>query len=249
MAIAQSDLIAAAKGVAQDASRASLLIDDDSYVRAVAMAVEQFDLDRPNRRVVHHTVDATGFRFPLSGDDALSELTGLDAWVDGRSALLEVWHPYDVTVQGQMPLDPRDWRVVDDPTGAVLELLATQPSSGILRLEFTSPHVVGATAAETSVKAGDVSALTVLTGAQILTLYAVRAVQNTGNTGLPADVVDRRTQSDQARSAAKELLARYRLMVGQRVDPDDGPPTSAVGEMDVQIGGLIGPLWPVLARR
>jgi hypothetical protein len=160
-----------------------------------------------------------------------------------------VWQPYDVTVQGQEPLDARAWRVRDDPSGAVLELLDRQPSSGILRLEFTAPHVVGATAAATSVKAGDVSALAVLTGAQILTLYAVRAVQNTGNTGIPADVVDRRSQSDQARSAAKDLIARYRLMVGQRIGATDGPPASAVGEMDVRIGGSNGPLWPALARR
>lgn len=247
MAITQANLITAAKQVAQDASATALLLASGDYDRAVDMALPTFDADRPNKRVIHHTVAASAFRFVLSGTGALAGLTGLNAWVPGRSFVRSVWWPYDTTVQGQAPLESDEWRVLDEPSLIILELLTSTPASDVLRLEFTSPHVVASDAAQTSVLLADVSALKVLVGAQIMELYAARAVQNTGSTGLSSDVVDRRSQADSARGVAKSLMARYASMVGRRPASEMGP-LSAIGDMDVEFASPLGPIWP-RARR
>lgn len=242
MAISTAALLTAAKLVAQDSTSTPLLLGDTSYAEAIAMALPTLDADRPNTRIIHHTVAASAFRFVLSGSGALAGLTGLDAWVVRRSAMRSVWWPYTTTTRAQEPLDRDSWRVIAEPGLVVLELLEDTPASGILRLEFTNPHVVAASAGDSTILAGDVSALTVLVAAQILTMYASRAIQNTGNTGLPMDVVDRRSHSAEARAVAKVLMERYASMVG-RTPSADAAPVSAIGDMDVQFATPLGPMW------
>lgn len=208
------------------------------------MALPTLDADRPNERIVHHTVTSSAFRFVLSGSGALAGLTGLDAWVPGRSSVRRVWWPYDTATQGQSPLERDEWRVMKEPSLVVLELLTYTPASGVLRIEFVNPHVIDADdEADSSVLAGDVPALTVLVGAQILMLYAARAVQNTGSTGLTSDVVDRRSQASEARSVSKALMERYASMVGRRPASESGP-ASAIGDMDLEFASPLGPVWP-----
>lgn len=95
----------------------------------------------------------------------------------------------------------------------------------------------------------DGDAFAILAASVILELAAVKAVQNTGNTGLPNDVVDRRNQSDIFRSRSKELRELYRGMIGT-LTGDDGPgAASGWKDLDVPILSPVGPLWHTTDRR
>jgi hypothetical protein len=305
----------------------------------------------------------------------LSGLTGADAFVNGSSYVWDVYLPWDVTEQGQIPLDRNTWRLVLDPgPKPVLELLADSGGVGeTLRLMFTAPHTLteaptsvtdpaaapgtalaspaapgnvddgthsyvftwttlhgqtkaspaaaAVTVADKSINGkvtvtvpasgdsgitganiyrtvagdtgnrklvgvltsatgggvftdnvadaglgvdapttntaggtntvldGDADALAILGASVILELAAVKAVQNTGNTGLPNDVVDRRNQSDIFRSRAKELLTMYRSMIGT-VTGEMGPgAASGFADLDIPIFGNFGGLWHPTSRR
>lgn len=229
----RQDVIAAAKVVAQDDG--DILTGPNDYDTAMDLALRIFDLDRPNLRVVHHTVSAAAFRFVLLGTGALAGLTGLDAWIDGRSRLARVWHPYDTTVQAQEPIPSSEYRTVREPGPLVLlEFLYATPTSGTLRLEFVRPHVLDqADAASSSVLSSDLEALAALVGVQVLEMAAARAAKNTGSSSLPTDVVDRRTMGGEFQARARALMARYNALVGKRLG-DDVAPALGVFEFDVQ---------------
>lgn len=243
MSITLPALIAKAQVIAQDpVHTVPFLRQAGDYEQAVTLALLAFDADVPNRRIVHHTLTASAYRFVLSGAGALAELTGADAWVPGRSSLTRVWCPYSTTTRTQTPLDPQDWRVLDEPSLVLLELAADSPASGLLRLEFTRPHAVSETAASTSVRDGDVDALALLVACQILEMYAAGAIQNTGSTGFPSDVVNRQTASGEAMRRAADLRTRYKALVG--VQPQaDLKAAGAVFELDVQPMHGLGTLW------
>ncbi len=86
--------------------------------------------------------------------------------------------------------------------------------------------------------------LVTLAASMVLQLAAVKAVQNTGNTGLPNDVVDRRTQSDQFRSRAKELRDLYAVLAGKGGDKSSLSAVSGWGDMDTEFSDGRGFLWP-----
>ncbi len=258
MSTTRPDVRDAAKILAQDPGTsgvALLLSDPDSYDAAIDMALGFFSRDRPNRRVIHQTIATTGWRQVLAGTGVWSGLTGLDAWVDGLSAIDRIVFPWAATSQAQDALDPTTYGIVRDPGGLViLEFLDAAPAAGqVVRLEFTRPHVVDEdTDASTSLKAGDVKAFNVLTGAMVLQIAATKAAQNTGNTGLPNDVVDRRSQSDILRSRAKELLDVYRTMIGAPGAGVSGasgatastvPPASGFKDLDARPFGSFGPMF------
>lgn len=89
---------------------------------------------------------------------------------------------------------------------------------------------------------GHAEALQALTGSLILQMAANKAVQNTGNSGLPNDVVDRRSQSDIFASRAKALREQYNLLVGKSTSTDLRP-GSAVKDLDVDGSTGLGLLW------
>ncbi len=250
MSATLDEILDAAKRIAQDSLTAPLLTEGRDYDRAVDVALLTFDQDVPNIRIVHHTVTSSAFRFILAGAGALAGLTGLDAWVRGRSAMQAVWHPYDTTIQGRAPLADDTWVVRDEPASiTALELLAITPSSGVLRLEFTAPHAVSrASAASTTIRVGDLVALETLVAAVCLEMYAARSVQNTGSNALQADTVNYQSESDVARRTAKMLRETYGRMVG-RSNSDDLKAASAIGEMDVDSSHIYGMLWHPKSRR
>jgi hypothetical protein len=178
------------------------------------------------------------------------ETTGLDAWVIDGSSLDAVWLPYSagtsptLASQGQTPLDDNEWLVRPEP-GPLVLLELTNISTGIgqvLRLEFTTPHVLDEnSAAYSSIPFTKIEALQTLTAAVMLRMVANRYLQNSGSTGLPSDIVDRRSQSDQAASRAKDYLALYRDMVGG----GDSATTAASGfaDLDVLTSHNRGSLW------
>lgn len=196
--------------------------------------------------------NVAGTSYTDDGTDTPSGLlgtAGLDGWILDGSELTKVWMPYfagvavGVAQQGQQPIPDNEWHTFDEPgPTTLLEFygLASTPST-TLRLEFTSPHVVDEnSAAYTSIRPKWVTAFTTLAAALLLRLVANRYLQNTGITGLPNDIVDRRSQSDQAASRAKEMLLIYRDLIG------GGEPRGAASgfkEMDVVSSHNRGSLW------
>jgi hypothetical protein len=248
-----------ARSIAQDAGPGNtatgiqlLLNDPGDYDLAVDQALAIFQQDRPNLRIVDYTVITSGFVFVLDGTGAI--LSSPNLWVDGFSVLQAVWYPFDATVMGDSPNDPNTYRIRQLPDAirlkTVLEFLSQRPQAGqVIRLEFTAPHVLGDTPATTSVRAGDVQALATLAGSFILQLAANKLMQNTGNTGLPGDVVDRRNQSDVARSRAKELREFYNMLVG-RAQVGDVQAASGFRDLDVEPSSGRGDfLWHPSYRR
>lgn len=259
MAITRTDLRAAAKQLAQDASSTGgtglklLLTDPGDYNVAITQALPILGRDRPNTRVKDYTVLAAAFRFVLSGAGAIlpaDPAADRDAWVPGASQVQAVWWPYLVTNQGDMPLDVNTWRVVPDPGGkTVLELTgATAAVNDVLRLEYTAPYVLDeADPVKSSVLAGDWEALAMLAASLVLQIAANKLAQNTGNTGLPSDVVDRRSQADIFRSLAKDLRTIYSTLVGHG-PAGDLAAASGVRDLDVMPGHPAGFLWHHLNR-
>lgn len=93
-----------------------------------------------------------------------------------------------------------------------------------------------------TVPEGHAEALAALVGSLILQMAANKAVQNTGNTGLPNDVVDRRSQSDIFSSRAKALREQYNVLVG-KTSGADLKGASAIKDLDVDASSGLGFLW------
>ena len=263
MAITKAGLRAAAQAIAQDNVGASggtgvqlLGTSAGDYDAVILMALRLFAQDVPNVRVKDCTVATAGHLFTLAGSGAIlgsDQATDANAWVDGGSAMREVWPNYADSDQGAEPMDANGWRVRLGPSKTILELLALSMGVGdVLRLVFSSPHYLHEDdATKASVKAGSWDALVMLTASQILQVAAARAAQNTGNTGLPNDIVDRRSQSDIFRSRARDLFTTYCQMVGRSASQDGaGSVTAASGFKDLDITGTAGPLlWHPAGRR
>lgn len=218
MSVTRATVTTVAKSIAQDpGGTTKLLLADGDYDTAINEAIDVFRGDRPNLRVVHHTVVTAGFRAILKGTGAILSSSGLDRWVDGASQMRDVYLGYSTTIQNNRPLDRTFWRVLKEPTVVVLELLADALAVGeVLRLEFVSPHTVDMTnVASTSILEGDVTAFETLTAAKICEMTARRYVQNTGTSTFQNETVDRRTQSDIMAARAKDLLRAYAGMVGK----------------------------------
>ena len=245
MAFTRVDVRAEAKQLAQQGSAQLLVTDPGDYNECIDQALRMFSQDRPNDRIVHQTLAASGFRQQLFGAGAMSGLTGLDAWIDGFSAMAKVWYPYIESNQDSGPLDINSWRLQRDPGPKVfLIFTGDTPAAGqILRLEFVSPHVLHESdPVQSSTRTGDKDPFVLLTAHFICLLTSVRYAQNTGNTGLPNDTVDRRTQSDVMKSRAKDLLEKYNIAVGKGTAADIKG-ASAFGDLDVESSHGAGFLW------
>lgn len=177
----------------------------------------------------------------------LSSQIDPDAWVPGQSSLSAIYWPYDDASQAQGTIDQNSYRTRQVPGGDwALEFLFDRPAANdVIRLEYTNPHVLDEqnSPSRTTILEGDTEAIILLSASVILELAAVKAAQNTGNTSLPSDVVDRRSQSDVFRSRSKELLAWYQQLVGKGTS-ENLKGASAFLDLDTQpvwrFGGLGG---------
>jgi hypothetical protein len=163
-----------------------------------------------------------------------------------------------VTVTVQASGDPgvthvRLYRTVAGNTGAhkrVLEQEVGAPAAyGIALTDNVGDGGLGGDAPSTNTAGGqntvydaDEEALSLLAASLILEVAAVKAAQNTGNSGLPTDIVDRRTQSDIYRSRSKELREFYNGIVGLG-SSDNVPPASAFRDLDLPDRYGYGRLW------
>ena len=249
-----------AKQYAQDTETVPLLAGPNDYDRCIDGALKEFDQARPRIWLFDHTVTAAAFRFVLFGTGAILPSSGIRAWSDGFSSVQRVWWPYDASSQGVLPVDDNEFQVVDgldgsgDPT-KVLEFLAATPGVGdVIRVTYTNRHQVHEnTAAQTTVRAGDVEILAVLVAAIICEEAAIRYAQNTGSSGLQNDTVDRRTQSDVMKARAKLLRDRYAMLIGLATGEAGAAaavqPASAFKDIDMDASHQLGMLWHPTSRR
>lgn len=248
MSIKRPEAIHAAQVIAQDAGNLRLLLNPTDYNVACDVALAHFGNDRPNHRVRHVTIGASSFVYVLGGTGTVLPTSGLDAWVNGSSEVLAVFTPYLTTTPDNVPIDPTQWSVVQDPPDGsgpitVLHLRSARPASGsVMRLEYVRPHVLDdADAALTSILAGDVAAFETLLAAKICEAAARRYVQNTGSSAFQTESVDRRTQSDVMASRAKDLVRQYGEIVGRASDSIIS--AAAIQKMSIPTSHGRGRLW------
>lgn len=99
-----------------------------------------------------------------------------------------------------------------------------------------------------TVSTADGEALAMLTASLVLELAAVKAVQNTGNSGLPNDIVDRRSQAMEFSSRAKRLREIYGSLIGRSTKAEVDP-ASGYRDLDVQSASGMGFIWHPTNRR
>lgn len=176
---------------------------------------------------------------------ASASVTVVDKSVDGQ---VQVTIPAaDV---GQGVTGAKVYRQVAGSTGNFLLVGSmTATDGGGVFVDNVADASLGAVAPTTNTAGGantpmegHAEALGALVGSQILLMAAIKAVQNTGNTGLPNDVVDRRSQSDIFNSRAKSLREQYNLLVGKAATADMRP-ASAIKDLDVDGSSGLGLLW------
>lgn len=164
-----------------------------------------------------------------------------------------------VTVTVQASADPgvtavRVYRTIAGDTGSRLRVgefaISAPASAGVAVVDNLADGALGAAAPATNTAGGtntvfeaDEDALAVLGASLILQEAAVKAAQNTGSSGLPGDIVDRRTQSDIYRSRAKELREVYASMLGLGATRAELGPASGVRDLDLPERYGLGRLW------
>lgn len=228
-----------------------LLTDPTDYNLAIDQAVVKFGIDYPNTSVLDLSIVTAGWRFVVAGGGTPL----IPTWVDGVSYVSRVWSPWSPSIQGLESNDANNWRIVADPGGlTVLELLDHTAAAGsLVRVEVARPWAVADTDADTTIPAGKARPFELLAAYFALLMAANAAVRNTGSTGLPGDIVDRRSQSDQYASRAKELLKVYGTLMGF----GDGSSGTGAGtgagsgfkDLDVRSNNPTGFLWHGIGSR
>lgn len=84
--------------------------------------------------------------YELSGAGVFDyAVTGITGWVEGFSAIQDVYFPYLSTDQNPPRLETKDWRIWDTPTGRMLRFLSDTPGASDKALVvFTAPHTADA---------------------------------------------------------------------------------------------------------
>lgn len=144
----------------------------------------------------------------------------------------------------------RVYRTVANDAAGALKLVGEIASNGGTLTDNTADADLGDAAPSTNTAGGqntiddDESPLLVpLVASLILQMAANKAAQNTGNTHLPNDIVDRRTQSDVYAARARALRETYQILVGKAKDAVVGA-HSAFGDLDTTFSDRRGFLWP-----
>lgn len=169
---------------------------------AISAAIQKYQADKPCEGVV--VLDGNG-----TWDYAIAGLTG---FVDGFSIVRQVVYPYVTTEQAPVPLEQDEYGLIRLPAGLYLRFYTATPgATEDILVSYTKQHTL--TEATSSVYATDEDALADLAAAfacdVLATLYA-----QTVDSSISADVVDRRSRSQEYRASAKEFRKRYDDAIG-----------------------------------
>lgn len=181
-------------------------------------AVRRYSKDRPQVK----TTDITGagsFNITLPTD-----------WLRDFSSVVSIWYPYKSTDQTPLYLERSAWIIVETPTAQVLRLLEDTPStSETLRLTYTVPHTLSATA--NTIPDADFDAVCDLGSAFYCRALAAKYAQ-TSDATIGADAVNYRTKSQEYSALAKALAAAYDSHIGKK-EGDTTRAASVTQEWDV----------------
>lgn len=180
--------------------------------------------------------------------DASSQVTVADKSVNGKVAVSIADSPSPgvtakrayMTVAG----DAGDHKLAGEiPNGSSDEITLNVADSSL----GTDAPTVNTAGGNNTIPDTDEAAFTLLSASMILQMAAINAVKNLGNTGLPNDVVDRRTPADIMRTLAKDLATRYGQLVGTTASGIK--PASALIDFDLKPSHRLPYLWHGEARR
>jgi hypothetical protein len=154
--------------------------------------------------------------------DGTAFLTLPTDFADGFSIVLTVETPPD-SVPAEI-MDPRYYTITRSGLGALrLTFLGSNPGLGqIVRLTYTGPRVMSATAANTTVLDSDFIAFCDLAASICADAIAAKYAR-TSEPAFNADVVNYRTRAQEWRDIAKRLWDRWQQQMGGAESGSSGP--------------------------
>jgi hypothetical protein len=198
MSATLATILSQAQGRAIDADSK---LDDTKWLKAVAAALLEHSRVRP-LEVVEQITGEGVFDYQLDGSDP-----ALASWAPGFSQVLEIVYPYDDSEQNPEALGVEEYRIVKLDTGLWLRFSYVIPSATESALvSYTTPHTL--TDEECTVPDGEADAFADLVAACACEALAALYIQST-DSSISADVVDRRTKSQEYRSQAKLFRDSY----------------------------------------
>lgn len=242
--ITRAAVLVVAKSLAQDAGSTKALLNAAAdYQTCLDQALEIFSTDRPNARIRHYTVTASGFRFILAGAGAVLPRVGLDAWIVGRSQLQAVYQPYSTAIQNQTPLDANSWRVIREP--GVEEALETPDAPTVALLSPAAPGNI-----ENGAHGYKVTALDALSGETLASsAVSVTVVDKTTNgkvtvtlPSLPAGAASFTIYRTAAAGVVYKLLAAVAGDAGTYTDNVADASLGAVEPVAADAAAVLSPL-------
>lgn len=203
-----------------------------SRLEAIGSARAEYENLFP-REVVLEITGTGSFDYQITG-------TPWAAYVDGRSSITQIRYPVVVGDPAPPRVDDEDWVVVRTPTGLFLRFLnGLRPSAAQkFWVYFTAQHTLSGAAS--TVPPADDDALADL-AASFACLMLSAYYEQTGDSTIQADAVDRPRRTDTYRALAKQYRETYKEKLGLNVPTRAGfavadlnPPASAP-----QVGGLL----------
>jgi hypothetical protein len=199
-------------------------------LEAIGSARVEYEASFPRERVVELAGDG-GFDYAIAG------LTG---FVDGFSSITQIRYPVVASDPAPPALDETDYVVVRLPTGVFLRFL-----NGIKPLAtekfhpyFTTPHTLDG--ASSTIPSAHDDALADL-AAHHACLMLAAFYEQTGDSSIDADAVDRPRRTDTYRALAKAYRASYEEKLGLRAPAKAALATADLnpGFSDRRAGGLL----------
>ena len=190
-------------------------LSDADRDRAITLAVERYNKDRP-RTAVEDLVSPGGYRLPLPA-----------AWEPDFSELQSIEHPI-----GNDPVDLlMDWTLYQTPTGYEIALDPHHTSELQLdekaRATFTIKHLVDAT--NDTVPRGDREAVSAWAAANLCEQLA-NAFSGDSDSVIQSDSVDHGSKAQEFARRATSLRRRYFNELG--IDPKRSQPAGVVVDLD-----------------
>lgn len=131
--------------------------------------------------------------------------TAVTGWVDGWNVVGVL---YEWGTGNLIPIDSNAWRVVRRGAVDYLRAVGVPSSADGIWLEYTRPHVVGATSGDTTIPAIDLDAVAKLAAAECCSQAAKAASDDKGST-FTADSVDHGAIARNWTDRQQELTAEY----------------------------------------
>jgi len=197
---------------------AAILTNPGDLNAAIASAVEHYSKDRGYEKIDEFSGD-NGYDYDLPSD-----------WVLNFSKIVSIEYPSGYQVPYY--LEEEDWEIYWESTSTqkLRFLDATPSSTETVRVRYTIPHTVSASAS--TVYDEDFEAVCHLACAYACKFLANKMVQTSEPT-IAADVVDYASKTEQYKDRAEEMFKEYRRLM--KLEGDVNAPSSIVKDFDTDL--------------